>query len=347
MNKTLLKVILVFIIFFIGACFVMNNKSMGSNNKINPADIEAIYFAGGCFWGIEAYFSKLPGVVNTISGYANGDTRTPSYKEVSKGTTGFAETVMIEYNKNIISLEELLHHYFDIVDPTTMNQQGHDIGSQYRSGIFYIYETDKIIIDSVIKEEHKNHKEPIVTEVKRLENFYKAEEYHQKYLDKNPDGYCHINLYKVKKFLKYKKPPKEEIKQKLNEIQYNVTQKAATEKPFSSEYDKNIREGIYVDIVTGEPLFSSIDKFDARCGWPSFYRPIKEDAVRETKDKSLGVTRIELRSSVGKSHLGHLFKDTPRNKDNNRYCINGAALKFIPKKDLEKEGYGEFSHLFK
>lgn len=308
---------------------------------------DKIYLAGGCFWGVEAYFSKLPGVVKTEVGYANGKIQNPTYEQVLTGDTDFAETVYVEYNPNEISLSDILANYFDAVDVTTLNRQKHDIGTQYRSGIYYVNEKDKKIIEDAIKQEQKKYKNPIVTEVKQLENFFAAEEYHQKYLDKNPGGYCHIDLSKVKKYKQYKKPPNDELKRKLSDIQYKVTQEGATEKPFSSEYDKNFDEGIYVDIATGEPLFSSKDKFDAGCGWPSFSKPIDKKSIKEKADNSLGMERTEVRSDIGNSHLGHVFNDGPKDKGGLRYCINGAALKFIPKKDLQKEGYGEYLRLFK
>lgn len=294
-----------------------------------------IYLAGGCFWGIEAYFSKIPGVIKTTAGYANGNGNNPTYETMAHDK--FVETVEIEYNPNVISLTDILNHFFDIIDPTSLNRQGADIGTQYRSGIYYIDEEDMNLILKVIEREIEKSSEPIVVEVQNLENFYPAEEYHQKYLEKNPNGYCHINLSKIKN---YSKPSNEELKKQLNEIQYNVTQKNATERPFTSVYEKNFQDGIYVDITTGEPLFSSKDKFDAGCGWPSFTKPIKKKFVKEKEDNSFGMQRKEVRSCLGDSHLGHVFNDGPNG--NLRYCINGAALRFIPVEEMEKEGYGEY-----
>lgn len=294
-----------------------------------------IYLAGGCFWGIEAYFSKIPGVIKTTAGYANGNGNNPTYETMAHDK--FVETVEIEYNPNVISLTDILNHFFDIIDPTTLNRQGADIGTQYRSGIYYIDEEDMNLILKVIEREIEKSSEPIVVEVQNLENFYPAEEYHQKYLEKNPNGYCHINLSKIKN---YNKPSNEELKKQLNEVQYNVTQKNGTERPFTSEYEKNFQDGIYVDITTGEPLFSSKDKFDAGCGWPSFTKPIKKKFVKEKEDNSFGMQRKEVRSCLGDSHLGHVFNDGP--KGNLRYCINGAALRFIPVEEMKKEGYDEY-----
>jgi len=314
--------------------------------KIETQKTDKIYLAGGCFWGVEAYFSKLPGITYTETGFANGKIENPTYEDVLTGDTNFAETVLVEYNPQIISLTDILLHYFDIVDLTSLNRQAHDSGTQYRSGIYYVKDKDRTLIKNAINEEQKQYKKPIVTEIKKLENFYPAEEYHQRYLDKNPGGYCHIDLSKVLKYEQYKKPTNEELKQKLSEIQYNVTQKGATERPFSSEYNRKNDEGIYVDIATGEPLFSSKDKYDAGCGWPSFTKPIDKKSIKEKTDLSLGMNRKEVRSEIGNSHLGHVFEDGPKDKGGQRYCINGAALKFVQKNDLIKEGYGEYLYLF-
>lgn len=339
MKNFVIKLIII-TISTIGVSLLME-KSLDNINTEKISN-KNIYLAGGCFWGVEAYFSKIPGVINTKVGYANGKTKNPSYEEVCSGETGFAETVKIEYNPNIISLKDILNHFFDIVDLRTLNRQGFDVGSQYRSGIYYTDTKDLEIIKNAIEIESKKYKEPIVTEIAELENFYDAENYHQKYLDKNPGGYCHINLSKIKK---YKKPSDEELKKNLSDIQYKVTQKSHTEKPFSSSYEQNFEDGIYVDITTGEPLFSSKDKYDAGCGWPSFTKPIKQKMVKEKTDNSLGMERIEVKSSFGNSHLGHVFNDGPQGGP--RYCINGAALKFISLKDMEKNGYKEYLYLFK
>ncbi len=339
--KTFIIKLIFIIAVSLGVILLMQN--MAAKEGKNQNSLREIYLAGGCFWGVEAYFEKLPGVVSTKVGYANGEGTNPTYEQVKTGKTGFAETVFIKYNPDEISLEDLLNHYFDIIDPTALNRQGFDVGTQYRSGIFYTQDNDLKTIEKVLKKEEKNYKKPIAVEVKELKSFYEAEEYHQKYLDKNPRGYCHIDLSKVKK---YKKPDKEEIKKKLNDIQYKVTQENATEKPFTSEYDKNFEEGIYVDIVSGEPLFSSKDKFDAGCGWPSFTKPIKEKMVKQKLDNSFGMLRTEIRSSFADSHLGHIFYDEPKDKGGRRYCINGAALKFIPLKEMQEKEYGDFLYLF-
>lgn len=311
-------------------------------NFCNEEGLKKIYLAGGCFWGVEEYFSHLEGIISTIVGYANGNTENPSYEQVCCGDTGFAEAVEIIYNPQILNTQELLEHYFSIINPISINHQGNDRGIQYRTGIYYTDNCDKDIINSFIKEKQKNYNEKIAVEYMPIKNFYKAEDYHQQYLKKNPQGYCHIDLSEIKK---YKKPNNELLRQKLTDLQYNVTQNGMTETPFSSEYEKNFEDGIYVDITTGEPLFSSKDKFDAGCGWPSFTKPIKEASIKYRNDNSFNMNRIEVRSNLGNSHLGHVFDNEPT-KTKKRYCINGASLKFIPKNKLKEEGYFEYLSLF-
>lgn len=314
---------------------------------MNKTDLRTIYLAGGCFWGLEAYFSALCGVVKTSVGYANGNTPNPNYNEVCKGDTGFVETVKIDYDPQRVSLKDLLNHFFDIINPTLFNRQGNDVGTQYRSGVYYIDEKDRKIIEDAIKKEQSSYTMPIVTEIGALENFYDAEDYHQKYLDKNPGGYCHIDLSKVQKYKTFQKPSQEELKKKLTKEQYAITQENATERPFTSEYEENFEDGIYVDIVSGEPLFSSKDKYDAGCGWPSFTKPIEKKAIREKEDNSHGMSRTEVRSEIGDSHLGHVFEDGPKKEGGLRYCINGSALRFIPISKMSEEGYEEYLYLFR
>lgn len=297
---------------------------------------KTIYLAGGCFWGTEKYLSLIKDVLSTEVGYANGKTINPTYEDVCRRRTGHAETVKVTYNPDEISLTKLLNLFFASIDPTAVNRQGNDIGSQYRSGIYFTDESDKQIILESIKDLSKIYKDPIAVEVLNLNNYYPAEEYHQKYLDKNPNGYCHIgkSTFDIARNTQaqYSKKNKEELKKVLTPLQYEVTQNNATEPPFRNEYFDNFDEGIYVDIATGEPLFSSEDKFDSGCGWPAFSKPIDKKLVKEIIDKSHGMQRIEVRSSNGDSHLGHVFTDGPRDRGGLRYCINSASLKFIPKK---------------
>ncbi len=311
-----------------------------------------IYLAGGCFWGTEKYLSMIHGVVKTQVGYANGLTQKPTYEDVCHNHTGHAETVKVYYNANEISLPFLLDLFYETIDPTSKNRQGGDRGTQYRTGIYYVDEADRtIILDSIGKLQRK-YKKTIAIEVLPLENFYEAEESHQKYLDKNPGGYCHIHPaeFEKVKFARetetpYRRPSKETLENKLSRMQYEVTQNGATEPPFDNEYYDLFEKGIYVDVTTGEPLFISSDKFESGCGWPSFSRPISEELLEKLPDHALFHKRTEVRSKHGDAHLGHVFNDGPEDRGGLRYCINSASLRFIPKDFMAQEGYGEFLEL--
>ena len=313
----------------------------------NAMDLKTIYLAGGCFWGTEKYLSALEGVVTTEVGYANGRTENPSYEDVCYKNTGHAETVKVEYDANVLPLKDLLILFYEVIDPISINRQGNDVGTQYRTGIYYIDETDLPIIKESLKELKREYPVPLAIEVEPLNNYYPAEEYHQKYLDKNPGGYCHIGeeeFANAKALQAAKKPyqvkSKEELKTTLTPLQYEVTQNSATEAPFQNEYYNNFKEGIYVDITTGEPLFVSTDKFESGCGWPSFSKPISPYLVKELKDSTYGMQRIEVRSKTGDAHLGHVFPDGPSEQGGLRYCINSASLQFIPKDEMAAKGYG-------
>ncbi len=309
--------------------------------------LREIYFAGGCFWGVESYFSQVPGVRSATVGYANGDTANPSYQEVCTGKTGHAETVHLVYDPDQVSLQTLTEHFFLIINPLTLNRQGNDSGSQYRSGVYYTDEGDLELLQQVMDAEQEKYTAPIQTELLPLRCYYLAEDYHQDYLEKNPGGYCHIDFSSLADFPRleqssaYSRPSDQEIRSMLTEEQYRVTQENATERPFSGEYDQLFEPGIYVDVVTGEPLFLSADKYDAGCGWPSFSRPIDAEAVVESSDTSYGMNRTEVRSRIGDSHLGHVFSDGPAALGGMRYCINSASLRFVPYAEMEKEGYGD------
>lgn len=285
--------------------------------------MKKIYLAAGCFWGAQAYFKKIDGVVNTKVGYANGKTEDTDYTRVSN--TDHAETLMVEYDEKRISLRKILLHYFRIIDPTSVNRQGEDVGRQYRTGIYYTDENDKDMIDNVYRY-YEDKFGGIVVEVKPLQNFILAEDYHQDYLDKNPNGYCHVDLSLLN----------------LDEESYSIMKENNTERPFSSELNKENRNGIYVDKQTKEPLFSSKDKFDAGCGWPSFRKPIG-DSVDYLEDHSYGMDRVEVRSKSGDNHLGHVFNE----EQGLRYCINGKSLEFIPYEDMKKRGYEEYMKFVK
>ena len=312
-----------------------------------------IYLAGGCFWGTEAYLKLLPGVLATEVGYANSRIPDPSYEDVCSGDTGAAEAVRVEYDADVISLPLLLEAYLRTIDPFALNRQGNDRGTQYRTGIFWTDPADeRVCLSALLDIVRATGRRPVV-EVGPLQNFYLAEGYHQDYLDANPMGYCHVNLADARAFVEehapdfaivqqgYVRPSDAEIEERLDAQQFAVTQRAATDAPHSHELDQAFDRGIYVDIVTGEPLFSSRDKFDAGCGWPSFSRPIAQSSIIEAGDISIpGMPRIEVRSTAGNSHLGHVFPDGPAELGGDRYCINGSALRFIPEEQMESEGYG-------
>lgn len=316
--------------------------------------VETIYFAGGCFWGTEHFFKQIDGVIDTEVGYANSVIPHPTYREVCTGQTQAVEGVRVVYDTSKTDLSHLIRLYLMTIDPTSVNRQGNDVGTQYRTGIYYTTaEQQRTALDELDKEAHRYSK-PLAVEIKPLVNFYPAEEYHQDYLDKNPYGYCHIDprLFEFARKTKtaqssavesskYSKPSDIELRSRLNAVQYAVTQENATEPPFKNEYFADNRPGIYVDITTGEPLFSSSDKFDSGCGWPSFSRPIDSKVIVEKHDSSHGMDRTEVRSRVGDAHLGHVFTDGPIDRGGLRYCINSASMRFIPLERMEAEGYGD------
>lgn len=285
---------------------------------------QVIYLAGGCFWGVEAFISRLKGVNSTEVGYANGNDLAPTYEKVCSGKTGHAETVKATYNPKIIALDEILESFFKIIDPHTRNRQGPDIRTQYRTGIYWQEASQRDTVIKFLRKKQKESSERIVVEAHEISNFYPAEEYHQKYLEKNPQGYCHVDLNLID----------DEEFDHLTKEEYEITQLSLTETPFSGKYDDFFEDGVYVDVVNGEVLFSSDDKFDSGCGWPAFSKPISEDAITKHRDFSHGTTRIEVRSAKSNSHLGHLFHDGHGGSP--RYCINSAALRFIPKQEFDK-----------
>lgn len=326
-------------------------------NKPNSSGLRDIYFAGGCFWGVEEYFSRIPGVGNVTVGYANGEKADPTYQEVCSGKTGHAEAVHVSYDPKIVDLATLARQFFKIIDPLSVDRQGNDVGSQYRTGMYHVNAEDEKILAAVMAEVQEKYGKTLAVELMPLKNYYLAEDYHQDYLKKNPGGYCHINFDSLKDLPKkktgivdpgkYTKPSDAELKRLLTAEEYDVTQNAGTELPFSGKLWDHREPGIYVDIVTGEPLFTSADKFDSGCGWPSFTRPVEPAVVTEHEDKSYGMRRIEVRSRVGNSHLGHVFDDGPKDRGGLRYCINSAAIRFVPYEEMERQGYGELKALVK
>lgn len=373
-----------------------------------------ICLAGGCFWGTEAYLRKLPGVLSTQVGYANSRVADPGYELVCSGATDAAEAVMVEYDPAVLPLPLLLEAFFRTIDPTSVNCQGNDRGTQYRSGIYWIPDEgegaprsdaagsanveaqpdpdDLAAIKRAVAKVQAQHSTPVATEVMPLASFAPAEGYHQDYLQKNPSGYCHVNLADADRFVAehvdefgdgapstagavvaadadapgvggdrsgalprwqrdrianelaqhtYTRPSEAELLANLTRSQYAVTQRSATEPAFSHPYDREFAPGVYVDVVTGEPLFLSSDKYDSGCGWPAFSRPIADAVIEERDDDGIPfMPRTEVRSRAGDSHLGHVFDDGPEELGGLRYCINGNALRFVPKADMRKEGYG-------
>ncbi|GFK94380.1 Peptide methionine sulfoxide reductase MsrA/MsrB [Fundidesulfovibrio magnetotacticus] len=354
-----------------GGAEVPSDKSLAAA----PGE-EVATFAGGCFWCVESDFEKIPGVTRVLSGYSGGPEENPTYKQVSSGSTGHLEAVQVYFDPSKVRYEELLEHFWRHVDPTDAGGQFVDRGMQYRSAVFTrgdaqhkaaLASRDRLAASGVFGQRS------IVTEIRPFEAFYPAEDYHQDYSRNNPARYSQYRAgsgrdqflgrtwagrpaacpvpqaaqpgAKPAPWTAFVKPSDEELKRTLSPLQYKVTQHEGTEPPFNNEYNANKRPGLYVDVVSGEPLFASAHKYDSGTGWPSFWQPLTPDAVTLKEDRSLFATRVEVRSKLADSHLGHVFDDGPQ-PTGKRYCMNSAALRFVPVEELASQGYGEYLKLF-
>ncbi len=343
------SLILLFLIVIIGA---------GSAANLAAAERTAI-FAGGCFWCLEPPFEALRGVKEVVSGYTGGHVENPTYQQIGVGDTGHYEAVRIVYDNNLISYEELLDVFWKNIDPTDRYGQFYDRGQQYHTAVFYNNRSEMRLAERTkdALEASEKFSDPLVTEIIPAVIFYDAEDYHQDYYKKNPDRYYSYaegsgrkgflaEVWEQEEWAVFEKPSDRQLKSELTELQFDVTQKDATERAFTGEYDGHKDAGIYIDIVSGEPLFSSTDKYDSGSGWPSFTRPIDSHFVVSRSDSSLFSRRTEVRSKYADSHLGHVFDDGPVDEGGLRYCINSASLGFVPLADMEEEGYGDYLKLF-
>jgi len=370
----LIAIVSVFVLWVLINTY-MRATSTASERTIAPG-LETAYFAGGCFWCVESDFEKFAGIKEVVSGYMGGSTDNPTYQNHAD----HREAVEVQYDPSVISYTDLVEYFFRHHDPTDEGGSFFDRGHSYTSAVYPQNDQEEQITWQVIKQltDDNVFPKPIVTAVEKGGTFWTAEDYHQDYYKKNSLRYKAYRKGSGRdKYIKsvwgerddfevvpdslegnpwvsYVKPSDKELKETLTPLEYKVTQKEGTERPFSEgNLDDEKRDGIFVDLLSGEPLYSSKDKFDSGTGWPSFTRTISDDFIVTKTDRKLLFPRVEVRSKYGDNHLGHVFNDGPQFEEDGtpstgqRWCMNGAALTFIPLEEMIEKGYEEYVQFVK